>query len=190
VIILSILRVVTFTIQVHWPFSSRPTSIKQKHIYKGSLASKLLTSRSFPHTYPSAHNTIKYAHLSRCTQHYKMCDPVLITILYAPFKCVQHQNLVSMAHQPKCTFTFTIGTNNSPTYMYNLQRVRIKDTTIHSPLFFHYSQCIIYMCTHTNSKILKKVRILCSHSILALPCCILGTLPGPLDLYQPYCAIL
>ena len=86
--------------------------------------------------------------------------------------------------------TFTLGSNSSPTYMYNYKGFWIKDTTIPSPLFMHCPQCIIYTCTYTISNIIKKMRILCSHSIFALLGCILRTVLGPLDLYQLHGSIL
>jgi len=42
---------------------------------------------------------------------------------------VQNQYLVPTTHQPICRFTFTIGTNNSPTYMYNYKGIQIRDIT-------------------------------------------------------------
>jgi hypothetical protein len=34
-----------------------------------------------------------------------------------------------MTHQPKCAFTFTLGYNESPTYMYNYKGFQIRDIT-------------------------------------------------------------
>jgi hypothetical protein len=98
-----------------------------------------------------------------------------------------------------------LSANGSPTYMYiytynwyqrltklyvQLQRVRIRYITFPSPLFIHYPQCIIYICTYKISKIFKNMWILYVHSILALPSCILRTVPSPLDLYQLHGLIL
>jgi hypothetical protein len=57
-------------------------------------------------------------------------------------------------------------------------------TPIPSPLFMHYPRCIIYTCTYNILKIFKHMRIIFSHSILALLGFILRTVLGPLDLYQ------
>jgi hypothetical protein len=83
-----------------------------------------------------------------------------------------NQNLVPMTHQPICTFTFsfTIGVGLG---------------VLHSPPPY---LCIVlsalYTHVHTKtSKVFKKMWVLCLHSILVLPSCILRTVPGPLDLY-------
>jgi hypothetical protein len=80
--------------------------------------------------------------------------------------------------------TFTLGSDNSPAYMYNYKGFWIGSITIPSPLFMHFPQCIIYTCTYTISNIIKNMRILCSHSILVLPGCIFRIVPSLLDLYQ------
>jgi hypothetical protein len=56
-------------------------------------------------------------------------------------RCAQNQNLVPTAHQPICTFTFTIGTNGSPSYMYNYKGFGLG--TLHSPPS--------YLCTVINA---------------------------------------
>jgi hypothetical protein len=87
-------------------------------------------------------------------------------------------------HHPKCTLHLHLVPIDSPTHIYNYKGFHIKDITIHSPLFMCCPQCILYTCTYTNFKNLQNMRILYSHSILALPSCILRTVPGPLDRYQ------
>jgi hypothetical protein len=61
--------------------------------------------------------------------------------------------------------------------------------TFPSPLFMHCPQCNIYKYTTKVSKILKKMWVLCLHSILVLLICIFKTIPGPLDLYYLYGSI-
>jgi hypothetical protein len=68
-------------------------------------------------TYPGACIAMKCAH--------PFFDNDSRTLL----RCTQNQNLVLMTHQPICTFTFTIGTNDSPTYMYNYKGFHIRDIT-------------------------------------------------------------
>jgi hypothetical protein len=61
-------------------------------------------------------------HLPKCVEDDAMCTLTpgvcntlnvytlsLITLLHALLRCKQHQNLVPISHQPKCTFTFTIS---------------------------------------------------------------------------------
>jgi hypothetical protein len=119
--------------------------------------------------------------------------------------------LGTTTHQPIWIISFTLVANDSPTHMdhyimhYSGARktktshqpicattngVRIRDITFPSPLFIHCPQCIIYTYTYKTSNFFKKMRILCSHSILVLPSCILKTIPCPLDLYQLHGSIL
>ena len=62
------------------------------------------------------------------------------------------------------------------------------DTTIPLPLFLHCPQCNLH-CLCVSSKIFKKMRVLCPHNICMLPCRVLRTVPGPLDLYKLYGSI-
>jgi hypothetical protein len=80
-----------------------------------------------------------------------------------------------MAHQPIC------ATKNG---------VRIREITFPSPLFMHCPQCIMYTYTYKTANIFKNMRMLYSHSIIALPSCILRTVPRPLDLYELHDSIL
>jgi hypothetical protein len=105
-------------------------------------------------TYSSANNTMKCAH---------------------PFFDKQTSHTTQVHAEPQ------LGANDSPTYMYiyiytwcqHLTKLYVKlqmgfmirDITFPSPLFMHYSQCIIYTCTYKSSKKFKKMRILCPHSI-------------------------
>jgi hypothetical protein len=107
-------------------------------------------------TYPSACKHIECVHLvfvntSSCT-----------TLMHATPKPGVNGSPTYMY------ITFTLGTNDSPAYMYNYKGLWIRDITIPSPLFMHCPQCIIYTCTYKISNIIKNMRILCSHSILAL----------------------
>ena len=54
------------------------------------------------------------------------------------------------------------------------------------PLFMHCPQCIMYPYT---TKIFKKMWVFCPHCILMLPSSVFRSLPGPLDLYNPYGSI-
>jgi hypothetical protein len=117
-----------------------------------------------------------YQRLTNLYVHYIYTCFQWLTNLYGSL----HHTLLSacktkMAHQPICTTT---------------NGVQIRDITFPSPLFMHCPQCIIYTYTYKTSKIFKNMRILCSHSILALPSCILRTVPCPLDLYQLHGSIL
>jgi hypothetical protein len=58
------------------------------------------------------------------------------------------------------------------------------------PLFMHCPQCIMYAYTTKFSKFFKNMRVLCPHCILMLPSSIFKSVPGPLDLYNPYGSIL
>ena len=80
----------------------------------------------------------------------------------------------------------------SPAYKknYNLEGARPWGITIPSPYF-----CTILSATYLQnnkkiSKILKKMWVLYLHSIFMIPCCVLRTVPGPLDFYTPYGSIL
>jgi hypothetical protein len=119
-----------------------------------------------------------------------VCTLSLITILCTLLRYAQHQNLVPTTHHPKCTSTFKMGNNGSPAYMYNYKCSR--SGTLHSPppYFMHCPQCIVYTYTYNISKIFKKMWILYPNSILPLTCCILRTVPGPLDPYQLHVSIL
>jgi hypothetical protein len=54
------------------------------------------------------------------------------------------------------------------------------------PLFMHYLKCIIHPYITKFSKIFKNMRVLYPHYIFMLPSSILRTVPGPLNLYNPY----
>jgi hypothetical protein len=62
--------------------------------------------------------------------------------------------------------------------------------TISSLYFFIVLSAIVLHHINKIFKILKKMWIFCTHFILMLPSSVLRTVPGPLDLYNPYGSIL
>jgi hypothetical protein len=58
------------------------------------------------------------------------------------------------------------------------------------PLFMHCPQCIIHPCIIEFSKIFKNMWVFYPHCIFMLPSSILRTVPGPLNLYNPYGLVL
>jgi hypothetical protein len=57
------------------------------------------------------------------------------------------------------------------------------------PLIFALSSVQLYTASASFSKIFKKMWVLCPHNICMLPCRILRTVLGPLDLYKLYSSI-
>jgi hypothetical protein len=57
------------------------------------------------------------------------------------------------------------------------------------PLFMHCPQCIMYPYTTKFSKFFKKMQVFYLHCILMLPSNVFRSVPGPLDLYNPYGSI-
>ena len=53
-------------------------------------------------------------------------------------------------------------------------------------LFMHCPQCIMYPYTTKFSKFFKTMQVLYLHCILMLPSSVFRSVPGPLDIYNPY----
>jgi hypothetical protein len=130
------------------------------------------------HTYPGACNTKDVCtclyNNSPCTCSDARNAKTQVSMAHQPIYTL-HLYMVPMAHQPICVITKGFGSGplqSPPPYL-----------------------CIILSASYTHvhtkfSKIFKNMRILYSHSILALPSCILRTVPGPLDLYQHHGLIM
>jgi hypothetical protein len=78
---------------------------------------------------------------------------------------------------------------NTIKHHYNSMGDQPWDTTIPSPFFFTFLTETHLHNINNIFKIIKKMWVFCLHSIFMLPSCILGTIPGPLDLYKPYGSI-
>jgi hypothetical protein len=103
---------------------------------------------------------------------------------------VLHQNQVFLDHHPLFIHYIYTFYQSSQQPIYNYKGLWIRYITIPSPLFMNYRRCIIYTYTYKISNIIKKMRIFCMHSILALPGCILRTVPNILDLYHLHGSIM
>ena len=68
-------------------------------------------------------------------------------------------------------------------------RLILGDITIPSPYFFTILSTTYLHRINKIFKIFKKMRVLSPHNICMLPCRVLRTVPGPLDLYKPYSSI-
>jgi hypothetical protein len=93
-----------------------------------------------------------------------------------------------ITHKP--TSLYKLG---SPSYKTKLQFIiqlgHILGVLQSPPLIFALSSVQLSHSIHNISKIFKKMWVFCSHSIFMFPCCILRTVPGPLDLYESYGSI-
>ena len=118
-------------------------------------------------------------HSCCCAQYTRMCTLYHFTVQYKCALCHEMciQNDIKKTHQLKYIFIyitigFVLGILQSPPLIYALSSVH------HVPIY------------NKISKILKKMCVFCPHFILMLPSSILMTVPGPLDLYNPYGLIL
>jgi hypothetical protein len=98
-----------------------------------------------------------------------------------------------LAHQPNKHIS--LSTSNHLAHHpirknYNSEGARPWGITIPSPYFFTILSAIYLQNNNKISKIFKNMWVLCPHIIFMLPCCVLSTVPGPLEFYIPYSLIL